>query len=108
MTQDHTTRPGILEERREDDSLELVMAREAIANLEEMQERDEKRIEDLEAEVERMKAALTEIAATQWREIEPGSSWCPDEGQAYVAEMEAFANWAITRAKEALSEAVHG
>lgn len=58
----------------------------------------------LAAEADRLRAFIKEVANTEWEEDEPGANWCPEEGERYVQEMEAFANWVIEHARAALQE----
>ena len=59
----------------------------------------------LRAKVARLRAFIEDVANTEWEEDEPGANWCPEEGERYVQEMEAFANWVTQRARAAIARA---
>lgn len=60
--------------------------------------------DSLKAEEERLRAALSDISATEWEEDEPATGWCPEHAEGYVQEMEAFANWIIQHSAKALKQ----
>ena len=57
------------------------------------------------ARIADLEGSLRVIAETEWLEVEPGGNWRPEGSEAYVEEIEAFCNWALTFAKAALDRA---